>query len=85
MQEKRREQRRPASGSVRVRFRNPEPLEVDGKLLDLSVAGFRMSHDCTSLATGITVDFRHSRQKGQAKVMWNRILASGIETGFLVL
>ena len=82
--EKRREARRAASGTVRVKFTNPEPLEIDGKLMDVSVSGFRMAHDFVSLHSGQVVEFAHLEATGRAKVMWNRIMAGGVETGFLV-
>jgi hypothetical protein len=84
-QEKRREARRAATGSVRVTFTNPEPLEIDGKLMDVSISGFRMSHDCASLHSGQVVEFAHVEATGRARVMWNRILEGGVETGFLVV
>ena len=83
-QEKRREARRAASGTVRVKFTNPEPLEIDGKLMDVSISGFRMAHDFASLHSGQVVEFAHLEATGRAKVMWNRIMAGGVETGFLV-
>ncbi len=84
MHEKRRETRRPASGTVRVKFTNPEPLEIDGKLMDVSPSGFRMAHGCVSLCSGQVVDFAHVEATGRARVIWNRILAGGVESGFLV-
>ncbi len=84
MAEKRREARRAASGNVRVTFTDPEPLEIDGKLMDVSVSGFRMAHSCASLHSGQVVEFAHIEATGRARVMWNRIQASGVETGFLV-
>lgn len=84
-QEKRREARRLATGEVRVEFADPEPLEIDGKLIDVSASGFRMSHDCTSLRSGQVVHFVHVEAKGRAQVMWTRIVAECVETGFLVV
>jgi hypothetical protein len=84
LQEQRREARRPLTGSVQVRFTDPELLEIDGKLIDVSPSGFRMSHDCRSLHSGQIVEFAHVESKGRARVMWNRILAGQVETGFLV-
>ena len=84
-QEKRREARRPASGNVRVKFTDPEPLEIDGKLMDVSANGFRMVHEYASLRSGQLVEFAHVEAKGRARVMWNRILAGGVESGFLVV
>ena len=83
--EKRREARRIAGGAVRVKFTDPEPLEIEGKLMDVSANGFRMTHDCTSLRSGQVVDFSHVEAKGRAQVMWTRILAEYVESGFLVM
>jgi hypothetical protein len=44
-----------------------------------------MSHDCTVLHSGQVVDFAYIEAKGRAQVMWTRILAGGVETGFLVM
>lgn len=83
--EKRREERRFATGEVHVKFIDPEPLEIDGKLMDVSASGFRMWHDCMALCSGQLVDFTHIEAKGRAQVIWTRILAEGVETGFLVV
>jgi hypothetical protein len=82
--EKRSETRRATTGNVRVRFTNPEPLEIAGKLMDVSTSGFRMVHDCASLHSGQVVEFAHIEATGRARVMWNRIMGGGVETGFLV-
>lgn len=83
--EKRKETRRIASGTVRVRFTDPAPLEIDGKLMDLSSNGFRMKHESQSLRSGQMVEFVHIEANGHARVIWNRILDGGVETGFLVV
>jgi hypothetical protein len=83
--EKRREARREASGQVRVKFTDPEPLEIDGRLMDVSPNGFRMAHECAWLRSGQLVEFAHPEATGRARVMWNRILAGGVESGFLVI
>jgi hypothetical protein len=82
--EKRREERRPANGSVRVQFSNPRIVKIEGRLMDVSSGGFRMSHEYTSLAAGQVVDFAHSEATGRARVMWNRIVERAVESGFLV-
>jgi len=84
-QDKRREQRRLASGRVRVNFTDPQPQEVAGKLMDVSPGGFRMKHEYASLRSGQMVEFTHAEAKGQAQVVWNRILDGGVETGFRVV
>ena len=85
LHEKRREARRLTTGEVRVKFTDPVPLEIDGKLMDVSANGFRMSHDCAVLHSGQVVDFIYVEAKGRAQVVWTRILAGGVETGFLVM
>jgi len=83
--EKRREARRLTDGEVRVKFTDPEPLEIDGKLIDVSERGFRMAHDCTALRSGQVVSFAHVEARGRAQVMWTRILVESVESGFLVV
>jgi hypothetical protein len=83
--EKRSEPRRAASGSVRVRFSNPQPRQIQGRLIDISPSGFRMAHDDSSLGTGVIVEFAHAEASGQARVAWNRILEDSVETGFFVI
>ncbi len=83
--EKRREERRKADGAVRVHFANPQPVDIEGQLMDLSPSGFRMAHSCVALTAGQVVDFSHVEAAGQARVMWNRVLAERVETGFLVV
>lgn len=83
--EKRREQRRPTSGTVRVRFADPQPREIAGRLVDVSENGFRMTHDFPSLTAGQMVEFSHIEARGHARVMWNRIVDQSVETGFFVI
>lgn len=83
--EKRREERRPTSGTVRVRFADPQPREIAGRLVDVSENGFRMTHDFPSLAAGQMVEFSHVEARGHARVMWNRIVDQSVETGFFVI
>lgn len=85
IREKRRESRLQAEGEVRVEFSNPRVMRIQGKLIDISPSGFRMAHEYTSLAAGQVVDFAHSKTKGRARVMWNRILDRSVETGFLLV
>ena len=83
--EKRREQRREASGAVRIRFADPGPQSIEGRLMDVSASGFRMAHEFPSLAAGQLVEFAHIEARGRARVMWNRILDGRVETGFLII
>jgi hypothetical protein len=82
--DKRQEARRPGKGNVMVRWTNPRAQQVHGKLMDVSDGGFRMSHDCSSLTAGLYVEFAHFEAKGRARVVWSRIIAGAVESGFVV-
>jgi hypothetical protein len=81
----RREVRHPAEGGVRITFRNPQYQKVEGRLVDVSDSGFRMSHTSRQLMPGQVVEFRHESSGGAARVVWNRIMENAVETGFFVL
>ena len=85
VREMRREERRPTDGAVRVRYSNPRPMEIEGRLMDVSLSGFRMAHSCVTLASGQMVEFTHTEASGKARVMWNRVVDQRVETGFLVV
>lgn len=85
MTENRKEPRRQADGAVRIWFSNPERFEVEGRLVDVSASGFRMSHEYQPLQAGQTVEFAHIETAGRAKVIWNRIVGARVETGFVLL
>ena len=80
----RQEIREPAQGAVWFVPEGAGAL-VLGCLLDISHSGFRASHTHKALSTGQHVRFRHALGEGRAVVIWNRILAAHVETGFLVL
>jgi hypothetical protein len=82
--DQRREPRRPAAGLVVVRFGQPQ-REVRGRLVDISRSGFRIAHNCKTLETGQTVEFSHPEAHGKARVVWNRIAVSGVETGLVLV
>jgi hypothetical protein len=83
--EKRVEGRKRARGDVRFVLDGPGALTFEGSLLDTSKSGFRASHSHAALSTGQRVQFRHSLGAGRAVVMWNRILARHVESGFLIV
>ncbi len=83
--ERRREPRYALNGPVEMRVDEPVTRFFRGELVDWSQSGFRVSHHNTELHTGQSIRFRHPRGSGLAKVMWTRILAGQIESGFLVL
>jgi hypothetical protein len=82
--ENRKEPRRSADGEVRVWFATPRPLEIQGRLMDVSASGFRMAHEYPALQAGQIVEFAYPAAKGRARVMWTRIADARVETGFLV-
>jgi hypothetical protein len=82
--DQRREQRRPADGLVTVRFGEPQ-REMQGRLVDISTSGFRIAHDCRTLESGQTVEFSHPEAQGKARVVWNRIAGTGVESGLVLL
>jgi len=83
--DRRSEERFAADGGVELRFEDPIFRTVEGSLLDYSHSGFRAKHQFHSLHNGQCVEFRHVFGTGKARVMWNRILPEGVETGFLVV
>ena len=83
--EKRREERKPASGEVWFVLEGPDSLEFKGRLIDSSTSGFRATHSLAALSSGQPVSFRHALGSGRALVMWSRILAPDVESGFLIL
>jgi hypothetical protein len=83
--EHRKEVRTPATGEVCFVLEGPGSLEFRGSLIDSSKNGFRAIHSHTGLSTGQEVRFSHSLGQGRVVVVWNRILAPNVETGFLIL
>lgn len=84
-QERRKEERRPASGKVSLAVEGLPPVKISGRLLDLSPSGFSAAHDHPTLVTAQEVRFKHRLGAGRARVVWNRILADHVESGFLIL
>lgn len=83
--EKRKHKRHPAKGEIWLAVEGDGLPEFQGRLLDVSVDGFRVSHTLTVLCPGQMVSFRHARSRGQALVVWNRILGQQVESGFRVI
>ncbi len=74
--------RLPAAGTVELSFADPLPVTISGRLLDVSKGGFRAAHACAEIHTGLEVRFSHERAAGSARVVWNRIVAGCMESGF---
>lgn len=82
---RRKEERRPANGAVRLVLSEPFPMTIVGELMDVSKSGFRVSHQNSTLGTGVEVRYSHLQDKGRARAMWTRITGDRVETGFLIL
>ena len=83
--ERRKEERRPASGEVEFVLSDPLAVRFRGTLIDSSNSGFRVAHDCPALRAGHLVRYWHAMGSGEARVMWTRTAAAAMEAGFLVL
>jgi hypothetical protein len=82
--ERRRQQRIPASGQVRLQCEDLLSVAFQGTLVDLSAGGFRAVHQCRGLSPGQFVRFAHPTASGRARVVWNRIAGEQVESGFLI-
>jgi hypothetical protein len=72
-------------GEVTLAFVDSVPHEVSGQLTDFSRSGFRVTHGYCLFVPGQIVRYSHVLAKGQAKVVWNRIIGDMVETGFLIV
>jgi len=84
-QERRHEARSPATGEVRLRHSGEIAGAFTGRLVDVSASGFRIRHSRLTLASGDRVAFEWPGHRGEALVMWHRILGQEAETGFNVM
>ncbi len=85
VEERRSEERFDCQGEVRLSLDEPVHQEFTGTLMDYSRSGFRAMHGCSELRAGQLVQFCHPVSSGTARVMWNRVLADQVESGFLVV
>ncbi|MBI4875017.1 MAG: PilZ domain-containing protein [Acidobacteria bacterium] len=83
--DRRSEIREALEGGLTLMIYHPAPREFQGRLIDVSHRGFRAQHSYPLLEPGQNVHFRYSTLEGDARVIWNRILAGQVETGFLLL
>jgi hypothetical protein len=83
--ERRNEPRYAATGAVEFTVENGRPVVFVGELMDRSQSGFRVRHTNQGLSTGQQVRFVAPSLKGTARVMWSRILAGQVESGFLIV
>jgi hypothetical protein len=83
-QDRRREQRHPAGGEVRI-WMNADTAPIRCRLLDISRRGFRVLHQQADLYAGSEVRFEHAQASGRARVVWNHVLAGKVESGLLIV
>ena len=83
--ERRKSERRRAGNEVVLFVEDPDPIEVRGRLMDISIGGFRATHRYAALRAGQQVSFRHPFGEGTAQVMWNRVVENHVESGFRIL
>lgn len=83
-EERRRHERKPASGPITLWWTECTRRKIEGRLLDLSQGGFRIAHTCAALGPGEQVQFEHAGGTGTARTVWTRIVADSVETGLLI-
>lgn len=83
--ERRAETRRPARGEVTLWLNGSALTTVSGHLVDIAKSGFRAQHHSPALLPGHIVEFDLAGVNGRARVVWTRILAEHVESGFLIL
>jgi hypothetical protein len=83
--DRRREPRRPASGTVQLKFENHPPGTVEVDLMDVSTSGFRTTHHQGLLPLGTNAAFRHADAAGKARVVWNWMFPDHVESGFVII
>jgi hypothetical protein len=82
---RRSEKRFEADEPLLLSFDDPVPQQLRATLTDYSASGFRARHEYPNLETGQVVRFERSAAHGAAKVVWNRISAGKVETGFVLI
>lgn len=80
--DRRSEPRRPAEGRAVMVINTGRELEIIGSLVDVSEHGLCIAHMYPALASGMEIQVRYHNQQRKARVMWNRINADGVQSGF---
>ena len=83
--DRRREPREEAEGVVRLFTVEQERFVFEGEMRDVSASGFRLEHGNQRVSSGDEYRFESPYSAGLARVMWNRILDSSVETGFFIV
>jgi hypothetical protein len=84
-EERRAEARRAAHEEVTLWLNGSALTTVSGRLVDIAKSGFRARHHSPALLPGHIVDFQLGGVNGRARVVWTRIVAEHVESGFLIL
>ncbi len=84
-EDRRRDRREGSRARVLLRVLGTLSREVNGRLVDLSLGGFRAVHTDQDLSVGDRVGFSHTDRAGEAVVVWTRIAKGSIESGFRIL
>jgi PilZ domain len=82
--DRRREERKPATGEVSVRLDYGTRV-IRGELVDISPNGFRIRYPGALLKTGIEADITYPWGYVKARIMWVRQTGEICEAGFLVV
>jgi len=83
-QNRRKEERVAAAGSVLLRRLGLPRMEVAGQLQDESASGFRAAYTEGMLSSGDEVEFVAPSRSGNAVVVWSRVFGHQKEAGFLI-
>lgn len=83
-QNRRKEVRVAAAGSVLLRRLGLPRMEVVGELRDESANGFRAAYTEGMLSSGDEVEFVAPHRSGSAVVVWSRVFGHQKEAGFLI-
>ena len=83
--DRRAEPRPRADGRIDLRPEGFTPSLISGQMLDISRTGFRARHTFRGLTSGQMVRYAFGRVEGRARVVWTRIMADHVESGFLIL
>jgi len=83
--ERRGSPREAGSGVVEITVAAPAPVTIQSVLVEASVSGFRVSHDSTTLESGLMVSYRRDGARGRARVIWTHILDGRRISGFQII
>lgn len=80
---RRSEERVIQAGGIVLSSEDPPHRQIHAHLVDISTNGFRAAYEYPALSPGQLVAYQHASARGTARVIWTRILAATVESGFL--